>query len=238
MFIQGVKSGGSFIESHEKLVPAITKERTIEIVNQLKEFHKQEEPLLDVAIKYKMLQDELIEGHLRIGTFLASRYKTIFPKLGDDLQSESFLAICQAVSRIHGIKHTYPTRYIIKYIHGAIFNYINRQTKIMYIPKDKISEMLKKRESFIQYQETVDVNDEEIEDQRKSEEHLIDTFERIVKKANLTSLEHQIILFHLTNQTDEEIGHTLGKSRANVQLIKQSAINKVRFAYNSDLIGK
>jgi len=227
MFLSGMGKG-RHIWTQENLEPALSKERTEEIVKCL----KTQEPLIDG----KILRDELIEGHLRIGTYIASKYGELFPRYSDDLQAEAFLAICEAVDRIHMTKHDFYTRYILRYIHGYIFKYINRQEKIVYVPREKIKSMIKNQQSFVHFEKAEDIED--IEDSRNSREHLIDTFERIVNLANLTCAEHQIILFHITNQTDEEISINLGKTRAMVQLIKKSAITKVKKAYDLDLIKK
>jgi DNA-directed RNA polymerase sigma subunit (sigma70/sigma32) len=74
----------------------------------------------------------------------------------------------------------------------------------------------------------------ESEDNKKSAEHLIDTFERIVRCTDLSCMEHQIILFYLTGRRDLEIGKQFGYTPQRIGQIRLKAIEKLRNAFESN----
>lgn len=195
----------------------ITPERVKEIVSLLKNSEENND-----------LKHELIKGHIKMAFKCAARFSRKYPRFREDIQSEAFLAVVKAVDRIKHIKHEEYTKFIAKYVHSAIATFLNFNTRPLNIPFKRAEEMEETVKSFNEV--------ETLESRKESEEHLTDTFERIIKSAELNTMEHQIILLHLTGHTDSEIAKQFDLSQQRINKIKNNVIGKLRDVYESDSI--
>jgi RNA polymerase sigma factor (sigma-70 family) len=178
----------------------------------------------------RVTRDQLVAGYTKLALYLARKEARKFKNLREDLESEATLALLNAVAHIHQIKHSNYIGYISRYIRGALYVYINRQVKVMYIPRDAMLKM--RKHELKKFQIGIDSKGIDIKDV-ENEIDVFDIFDTI-NRATKDLVEHKIIMFYLMNYTDLEISKEIDLSEDKVNKIKNNVLKKIRSVFESN----